>query len=170
MSNQEMINEGYKIRTIGLCQPFASAMLYGKIESRWVKDGHKPAFPLGLYMIYSTQKGYTASQIKDISGQHASYLFHVLKDEQSLPDGEPICIGQLLKVRHYEPLKDGPLTFVDNKVGLKYQIISDEETKVTHQLWCLEFSNIQRIEPFPFTGKQGVGLIREDKRKLIKII
>jgi len=160
MTNQQMIDEGYKIRTIGLCQPYASAMLYGKIESRWVKDGHKPSFPVGMYMIYSTKRGYTASEIKAISGQHASYLFHVLRDEKELPDGQPIAIGQLFNVRKFDPNKDGVVTFVDESVG-------KDEFK---QLWCLEFTNIQRIKPFPFTGKQGVGILTEEQKKLIEVV
>lgn len=123
-------------------------------------------------MIYSTKRGYTASEIKAISGQHASYLFHVLKDETELPDGQPIAIGQLFNVSKFDADKDGIMTLVDEPTGKLFNWIDAEEKILgpTHQLWCLEFSDIQRIEPFPFTGKQGVGILTEEQKKFIKVI
>ena len=55
---KQMLNAGAgKIRTLGFYQPFGSLMLHGKIETRWVRKGKKPPFPLGKYIFYTTQKG-----------------------------------------------------------------------------------------------------------------
>jgi hypothetical protein len=57
------------IRTIGLYQPFASLMHHGKIETRWVKKGKKPPFPLGKYILYSTLKSYSDKELDYICGE-----------------------------------------------------------------------------------------------------
>lgn len=148
------------IRSLGLHQPYASLMwTHNKIETRWVKKGKKPPFPLGTYMIYATQKIYKLDEVENISG-------HFLPKEMWVNDMRYAIIGQPLVICHLEsvydyvnPGKVASDTFVLYKV-------SD-----THRLVCLKFSLVQRIKYNGiFKGKQGVGILTPEQKSLIEFI
>ncbi len=145
------------IRTLGLYQPFATLMLHGKVESRWVKKGKKPPFPLGRYLIYSTKKAYDVAEFKHVSGEFYSDAKSKLYDEAIISEhcttglrGFALAVGDLVKVK---PLGMGDLAkaFVDvnltqlrdreEGVDLWEQVIIDE-----HALWGLWFENVKRIK------------------------
>lgn len=154
------------VRTLGMYQPYASLMLHGKIETRWVQEGKKPPFPLGLYLLYATKK----SQFQDFaitSGKYRVAAMEVLKDEVIIGNGSLVAIGDLINLRLYDPATDGPKTFVDSFDG-RMQIVKGDKC-INYVLWCLEFESIHSIKKyFRFKGKQGVGkLDRADKDKII---
>jgi hypothetical protein len=164
----------YKIRTLGLYQPYASLMLHGKIESRWVEEGKKPPFPLGKYLIYSTKKSYSVESFKHLSGEYYQAARNIItREETSILNGYAICLGDLVKV---EKIGMGqlPKAFVDvNLTMIKLakpdidffnEIIIDDR-----QLWGLHFQNVQRIKPFPFRGKQGVGILSDIHKTFIQL-
>jgi hypothetical protein len=161
-----------KIRTLGLYQPYASLMLHGKIETRWVEDGRKPPFPLGKYLIYSTKKSSSILSFQLTSGKYCQKVWQTLQDGDTYAgDGLPICIAILEGLWKYRPDIDGPETFVDSFDG-KMQII-----KGTHRiprdytLWCLKFVNVQPVKLFRFNGgKQGIGFLSEADQAKIKYL
>ena len=149
------------IRTLGFYQPFCSLMFHGKIETRWVTVGKKPPFPLGKYLFYSTKK---KSEIVDLyewcGGEIIQIIDETLKyDASSLLNGYALGYGTLTKVRRMT-VADVPRAFVNYRGILEYKF----ETKIVRkEQWCLEFENVERINPYVFTqGKQGVGILKEE--------
>jgi hypothetical protein len=159
-----------KIRTLGLYQPFASLMLHGKIETRWVPVGKKPPFPLGEYLIYATQKCYSFAQGLDLMGDQQSQALNIFKTEFDLGEkgtinpttrrlitGHAICIGNLVSI--IDPiLPSTKNTFVEYIAPCSRRRVG------------LVFENMKRIEPFPFKGKQGIGFLSEEDQAKIKFI
>jgi hypothetical protein len=146
-----------QIRTLGLYQPFASLMLHGKIETRWVRNGKKPPFPLGQYLIYSTQKKYTIGELMMVAGlKQYDRIQQILREEPTKNlTRTAICTGWLSNVR--------PMTEEDED---KTFVAFDPEPDRT--LWCLEFDRIIRIIPFPFLdGHQGIGFLSEENKTKI---
>lgn len=137
-------------RTIGLYQPFTTLMLHDKDETRWVKKGKKPPFPLGNYVIYSTLKRYDLADIHNISGPViAERMNEVMKDDPTCSLwGYAIAHGTLVEVRPMRP-EDSDKCYV---------LYQEKEDKT---LWCLIFENVTRIEPIKFKGKQGVGFWKD---------
>jgi len=164
-----------KIRTLGLYQPYASLMLHGKIESRWVAVEKKPPFPLGKYLIYSTKKSYSVESFKRLAGDYYQSARNIItREETSTLNGYALCIGDLWMVQ--------PLGF--NNLGKAYVDINAEMVRMgkedidwfeeiivdEHQLWGLHFENMQRIKPFPFKGKQGIGFLTDEQFEKIEFI
>lgn len=144
-----------QIHTIGLYQPFASLMLHGKIETRWVKKGRKPPFPLGKYLVYSTANRYGLGDIFMISGsKQYDRMNEVLKgDETVVLTRHAICLIDLVELRQMVK-EDEDKTFVEYR---------ESPDRI---LWCLVPGEIQRIQPFPFLdGHQGIGFLSEENRK-----
>lgn len=153
------------IRTLGFYQPFGSLMLppFNKIETRKVKCGKKPPFPLGKYLFYTTLKSADDNKLYDWCGDVImKYLKAVIDGEPTINlNGYGLGIGELTKVR--------PMTDEDEEqafVGNYFETGKDN--------WCLIFSNVYRIEPFPFVdgegnslGKQGVGILHPKYHNLI---
>jgi hypothetical protein len=145
-----MNNSG--IRTLGLYQPFAALMMVDKIETRWVRKGRKPPFPLGKYVIYSTQRSCTPEELEDWCGD----LLHIVRVTVSdlNRDGVACCVGLLHKI---EPMtgQHERLAYVKFKGE---QVRKDKHGKEhTYVQWCLHFKDMRRFEQFDFKGKQGVG-------------
>lgn len=181
------------IRTLGLYQPFATLMLppHDKIETRWVPVGKKPPFPLGWYMIYSTKKRYDWQEVKNLSGSYWEALRLEMKHEKELKLANPgnllydriddlqgyaIGFGQLIEVRPWTPLTS-PQTFIDVD---PYQCDEHDMNGVPKQwqpnvvidgygLWNLVFDKMYRVNPFPFRGKQGVGILTFEERQRLQV-
>lgn len=159
------------IRTLGLYQPYATLMLHGKIETRWVDQTKKPPFPKGKYLIYSTKKSYTPQEFKHIAGEHADRAIDLVKDDESLLNGFGLCIGDLWSLRPMttatmhvgfvglKNLPAGSLNSIDDFIGIDGRI-----------LWGLSFTNMRRIKPFPFKGKQGIGFLTAEQKQLIQFV
>lgn len=164
------------IRTIGLYQPYASLMLHGKIETRWVYEEKKPGFKLGKYLIYACKKSYSVDQFKHLAGEYYQSAREIItREETTHLNGYAIAFGELVAVKKIG-VGELPKAFVDiNPTMLRLgkpdidwynEIIVD-----SYKLWGLHFENMKRIEPFQFKGKQGVGIIRSkeilDKIKFV---
>lgn len=158
------------IRTLGFYQPFCSLMRHGKIETRWVREGKKPPFPLGKYLLYSTKEPCTDEQLDHWCGSslYCNLTEALANDTTKELNGYAIAIGQLVNLRHMTRWDDEEafVRFVgtaarQDKNGKWHKYIQ----------WCLEFENVQAIEPFPFAfGKQGVGILPESEHSKIKIL
>lgn len=188
------------IRTLGLYQPYATLMMppYNKIETRWVKAGKKPPFPLGQYLIYSTKKAYPTKEVKEISGGYyeevrKNIIAESIRTSPAYPNrhgvrwinadgsveflnGHALCIGELVELKTYSPVL-GIGSFVEMHPDAHYTADFDsnepdqgEFVVDNYVLWCLIFDNMKRIDPFPFKGKQGVGLLSFADREKIKYI
>src|SRR6478609_1851248 len=137
------------IRTLGLYQPFAALMAFGKVETRFVKQGRKPPFPLGKYLIYSCKKGYDTlggGLINICTPAQEEKIEELLMANDFLfcEFGSALVIGDLVRI--IDPLTpDVENTFVD------YIPPDEKERRVG-----LIFENVSRIKPFPFKGKQGI--------------
>ncbi len=158
-----------KIRTLGLYQPFATLMLHGKVETRWVETGRKPPFPLGKYLIYSCQKEYDMDLIDQLAGKYTNEIDRLIDENLNSNNcwlvGEAGAIGDMVKI--IDPLLPSMdlKTFVDDgwrKVDCK--------AGKTYRRVGLVFENMKAIKPFSFSGKQGIGFLKEEQRKLIKFI
>ncbi len=148
------------IRTLGFYQPFGSLMFHGKIETRWVRVGKKPPFPLGKYLFYTTKKKCDMADLFDWCGAEImNTIDETLKhDPGCLFNGYALGYGTLTKVRLMTK-EDEPKAFVKHKGVYTEQLESGE--LVSKVQWCLEFENITPIEPYIFTqGKQGVGILK----------
>lgn len=170
--NIGVISASEKIRTLGLYQPYASLMLHGKIESRWVEEGKKPPFPLGKYLIYSTKKSYSVEEFKHVAGDYYNDARNIItREETSTLNGYAICMGDLVK-REKLGYNQLPKAFVDINITMvkmgKEDIDWYKEIIVDgRQLWGLHFENVKRIKPFEFKGKQGVGFLsRVDQMRI----
>ncbi len=156
------------IRTLGLYQPYAQLMLHGKIESRWIKMGKKPPFPLGRYLLYATKKSYSIPEFNHIAGKYADDARQTLKGDQIF-NGYAIGIGKLVKVQQFD-MRDGLKAWVDIE-KLEPELQHKPYIAIDyHILWGLHFEDVQRVNPFPFKGKQGVGFLDDELKKRIQII
>lgn len=160
-------NELEKVRTLGFYQPFGSLMIHGKIETRWVREGKKPPFPLGMYLFYTTKESANGLKLMDWCGPEIiDIITHRLCGEETCSmNGYAIAVGELINVRHLKK-EDEPLAFV------KYQgskILYDGNGKIlTQRQWALIFENVKTIKPFKYEfGKQGVGFLPNQYRHLI---
>lgn len=164
-----LLFESTVIRTLGFYQPFCSLMLHGKIETRWVREGKKPPFPLGRYLFYSTQNPCTDEQLDGWCGQslYCNLTEALANDTTKELNGYAIATGQLVNLRHMTRWDDEE-AFVRFAGTTARQDKNGKWHKYTQ--WCLEFENVQPIEPFRFEfGKQGVGILKPELHHLIKI-
>lgn len=156
-----------KIRTLGFYQPYGSLMLHGKVETRWVKTGKKPPFPLGKYLFYTTQKKATKEQLLEWSGNIITEkIKSTLQNEETVGYNQyAIGIGELFKVEPLTINDEGFVLLQKEKVELK------DGLRIHKTQWALHFENVQRIDPFLWKyGKQGVGFVPETEIIKIKII
>lgn len=140
-------------------------MLHHKLESRWVKKGKKPPFPLGTYLIYSTKKAYSIEEFRHLSGNHFNAARNIItKEPTSHLNGHAICLGDLTDIIPMTSILEAS-AFIDTDMT---QWETNGQIQIDDRLlWGLGFKNIRRIKPFPFKGKQGVGILSEiDKAKI----
>jgi len=157
------------IRTLGLYQPYATLMLHGKIETRWVYHTKKAPFPLGKYLIYSTKKAYSVGEFRSIAGDHYPEAERTFMDDPTIQlNGYALGIGDLIKVEPLSGWEATLRTFVDPDMRQVESI--DPFTIDSRVLWGLYFENMRRIKPFPFKGKQGIGFLTKEQKQLIKFL
>lgn len=160
------------IRTLGLYQPYATLMLHGKIESRWVVKGKKPPFPIGKYLIYSTKKAYGWEEFKNLATEELAWKARDLfatyeRDSQTHQlNGYAIGIGNLVEVCPMPAMWFDDAFYWPDHTQIEYS--NKEMVEINEYiLWALRFENVKRIKPFPFKGKQGVGFLsKEDEAKI----
>jgi len=162
-----------KVRSLGLYQPYAGLMAHGKIETRWVRKGRKVPFPKGKYLLYATLKKYSVQEVSQISGNEYGRIFGLVSQdpESFLLTGHAMFLADLVKHIYVVPGMEKE-TFVDCRYNTRVKVIKAGEIKIeTHQVMVgLIFENVQRIEPFPFKGKQGIGILTDADKLKIKPI
>src|SRR5690348_11535546 len=99
------VKEDEIIRTLGFFQPFCTAMLHGKIETRWIRKGRKPPMPLGKYLLYSTKKRCSNADLFNWCGPEIlnELYTEINNDLTKQYDGYALCIGDLIKVEPLTP-------------------------------------------------------------------
>lgn len=156
------------IRTLGLYQPFASLMMHGKIETRWIRKGRKPPFPLGKYLIYATKKPYGLPELSQIAGNQYDRIKQIIHGTR-VEYGKALCVGDLVKIIYVLPGMEKE-TFVDchKTTRIKYLKTNVAPIEVHQVMIGLIFENVRRIKPFPFEhGKQGIGFLQpQDVEKI----
>lgn len=158
------------IRTLGFYQPFGTLMHHGKIETRWVRKGKKPPFPLGKYVFYTTANECSYETLEDWCGiDIVVEIEEILQYDVTRNFSKSILsYGELIEVR---PLtkEDEPKAFV-KFIGEK--IFKDKNGKdVVKVQWALIFKNVQPITPVPYHhGKQGVGFLDKQYLPFINIM
>lgn len=138
-------------------QPFCSLMITkDKLETRWVLNGKKPPFPLGKYMIYACKKMLKPEEVARISGPYLEES-EWAGDIRYAYTGMPMFIADLVLVRD--------MTWDDQELAF----VEWGQAKDSRQV-ILDFKNRQRIKPFPFKGKQGVGILTTFEKSQIEIL
>jgi len=125
-----------KILALSWKQPFASAMLFGKIETRTWATPYR-----GWVLICTSKQPYNQETVESICGER---LFIKMcqamnKDTSTLDlNGYAIAIGKLVDCRPMTR-NDEDRTFVKFRGGL----------------FCHIYEQVKKIEPFPWKGQQG---------------
>lgn len=146
-----------EVRTLGFYQPFCSLMLHGKKETRWVREGKKPPFPLGEYLFYSTKNPCANQTLFQWCGPEImlSISETLSGDITRFMNGIALAVGELVNLRLMTK-EDEAAAFV--KFVGKRTVKDKDGNDVVQVQWILEFQNITTINPFKFKeGKQGVG-------------
>lgn len=155
------------MRTLGFYQPFCSLMIHGKLETRWVREGFKPPFPLGEYLYYSTSKRCTQATLFDWCGPEIMLnISDTLKEDVTAKlDKCAIGSGELINLRPMVK-EDEQRAFV-KFIGRQIRIVKDKEgntKEVPYIQWVLEFKDSAYIIPFQWKfGKQGVGKVTDSE-------
>lgn len=138
------------IRALSWKQPYASAMLHGKVETRIWSTTYR-----GWVLICASQKEYTYPELKNIAGTQFTRLKKLIIDNnlQSPITGHAIAIGKLVDC---------------------YQM-SAADCKAAYVAWlpglyCHVYEQVTRINPIPWKGSQGWRTLTTEQRQLIKSI
>lgn len=153
------MNQVEVIRTLGYYQPFCSLMFHGKKETRWVRKGKKPPFPLGKYLFYSTKK--KCESLLEWCGLEIMNSIRVTldSDDSMYYNGYALGYGVLSNIRLMTK-EDEAAAFVKYQ-GEQVRVDKNGKEHVYVQ-WILEFKHVERITPYPFKdGKQGVGILKQ---------
>ncbi|WP_036383987.1 hypothetical protein [Muricauda sp. MAR_2010_75] len=143
-----MINEIPKeIRALSWKQPYASLMLYGKIETRTWNTRYR-----GKVLICASKQPYSIKDTRLISGHMVTENMIKHNVDANLY-GKAIAIGDLVAVRPMQP-KD------EEKCMVKYN----------PYLWCHVYENVQPIIPFDWKGTQGWKTLSEEEISKIQIL
>jgi len=137
------------VRALSWKEPFASAMLIGKIETRTWDTKYR-----GLVLICASQKKYTEGEIIEISGQHqAQRVLNLINTKRIIErPGKAIAIARLIDSRPMTP-KDEDACLVKYRPGL----------------FCHVYAEVIPIRWFDWKGSQGWRTLTEDQKQLIDI-
>jgi hypothetical protein len=138
------------VRALSWKEPFATLMLHGKIETRtW------PTHYRGLVLICASKVGYSSSAVYRICGKRvwdrliSNISFGIM--DMKYGHGNAIAIGRLVDCRPMEP-EDEDACFV----------------QYHPDLYCHIYEDVQRIEAFPWKGKQGWSTLKDADRFRIR--
>lgn len=159
------------IRTLGLYQPFATLMLHGKVETRFVTYPKKAPFQFGKYLIYSTIKCYDFDEAMDLMGDQEAEARVIFRKEFEMghagtihPDTRNLLLGHAIGIGDLIEIID-PIT-PDNNVKTFVEYVEP----CSRRRVGLVFENMRRIKPFPFKGKQGIGFLTPEQKQLIEFV
>ena len=144
------------VRALWWKQPYASAMLIGKVETRtW------PTNVRGKVLICASAKRYTNKEYFEITPFELEWpwLSKMIDFDNKMKTnylqilGHAIAIGDLVDCRPMVK-EDEADTYVQYKEGL----------------WCHVYENVQAIKPFPIKGAQGWRILTDEQKKLIELL
>lgn len=145
------------MRALSWKQPYGSAMLHGKIETR-----KRDTIYRGLVLICLSKMPYNEDVARRISGNGLfAEMCLKLKDEPTLDmDGHAIAVGRLVKSQ--SPLLMSASEYAD--AALKTFVQDDTF------LWFHFYEDVTRIKPFPWKGSQGWRTVPSDIRNKIELL
>lgn len=128
--------ENNKMLALSWKQPFGTAMLHGKIETRSWNTNYR-----GPVLICTSKRRYEWEAVKRISGE--DLLDQMIGSMNSLTgtadmNGYAIAVGNLIDCRPMVK-EDEAKTFVQFREGL----------------YCHVYADVRPIKPFPWKGSQG---------------
>lgn len=125
-----------EIKALSWRQPFATLMLYGKLETRTWFTTYR-----GLVLICASDIKVNHAKTLELAGPGGVKLiddfYKVNKINPDLVIGKAIAVGELVNCRAMTPA-DHKRAFVDYRPGLFVHV----------------YRNVRRIEPMPFKGAQ----------------
>jgi hypothetical protein len=138
-------------------QPFASAMLVGKVETRSWNTNYR-----GLVLICSSKKVYSNDEVTKISGIP-------LRDEMYVELSNFYKHSNYRNHSNYE-YHGGIALAVARLVDCRPMKIEDEEktfVKFNPNLYCHFYEDVKQIEPFYWKGCQGWKEVSNDVKSSI---
>jgi hypothetical protein len=144
-----------EVRALSWKQPYASAMLCGKIETRSWSTNYR-----GLVLICVSKEPFAPREITEISGsiQEKRMLLNLLsKGLWKYYNGFAIAIARLVDCRPMTK-EDEAATFVQYKEPWTETAVRGKHKQykmVEHRLWCHVYEDVTPITPFTFKGAQG---------------
>lgn len=127
-----------EMRALWWKEPFASLMLYGKIETRtWSTDYR------GLVLICASKKAYSPTEVLRIARDHQYNRIRSLL----LPEGE-----------HLMNVNMGHAIAVGELVDCRMMREEDQDkcfVEWNSDLYCHVYKDVRAIDPFMFPGQQG---------------
>jgi hypothetical protein len=142
------------LRALSWKQPFASAMLVGKVETRSWNTNYR-----GLVLICASQKGYQLNQLLDISYMELmDKMFNKISPKFLPPhfesqNGVALAVAKLVDCRPMK-IEDEDQTFV----------------KFNSNLYCHFYDDVRLIKPFSWKGCQGWKVLSEEQKSSIVFI
>lgn len=140
-----------KLLALSWKQPFATAMLYGKIETRTWNTNVR-----GWVLICTSLKAYSEDIEHKLCGTDLYYkmLRAMNKDSGTLDlNGYGIAIGRLVDSRKMKP-EDADKCFV----------------KWREDLYCHVYEDVRQIKPIIWKGTQGWKEVTEDIKRTIEVL
>jgi hypothetical protein len=144
-----------KMLALSWKQPFAAAMLIGKVETRVWATKYR-----GSVLICSSLKGYSSASATGISGDWQyrrllDALWPTWIDKTSL-FGMAIAVGRLIDSREMRP-DDEDATFVQYRAPWVEERAGKDGRvrKLSRRLYCHIYQDVRPIEPFIWSGSQG---------------
>lgn len=155
------------VRTLGMYQPFMNLMLleqFAKEETRAVRVGKKPPFPLGTYLLYATLKPTPEQTLIEWCGEEIAKKIRERTSGREELYGVALLMAELTQVRPMR-LEDEELAYVLYKGVWKQQ----DKHGVWHDYrqWILKFDDRCPVEPFPIKGMQGVKFLKPKEAEKI---
>lgn len=146
---------GYEpLRSLSIRQPYASAILAGKAETRTWNTEYR-----GMVLICTSKNPYPRTTAISISGdKHFVRMCQVIKASGSAMetldlDGYAIAVGELYSSMPMRP-EDEDKAFVNYQKGL----------------YCHFYRDVRRIKPLPWKGSLGLVEVPDDIRRSIVIL
>jgi hypothetical protein len=167
------LSSGAKLLALSWKEPFASLMLYGKIETRvW------PTKYRGLVLICTSKKAYNHEQLYNISGNLVNdFTRKVIGrnydhwQNNIIKQGYAIAVGRLVDCRLMTK-DDESKCFVKYREPWKEERISKKTGKkkiVEVKLYCHVYEDVKPIKPIIWDGKQGWTNVSQDLIRSIEL-
>lgn len=152
-------------------QPYATAMLLGKIETRvWATKYRGPL------LICVSKTGYSLRFVREISGEEqygklVNQLFITPYAHTLDLFGMAIAVGNLVDCREMKPEDE-------DKAFVRYRAPWVEERtgkdgrvrKIKQTLFCHIYENVRPIIPFPWKGCQGWAEVTDELKNTIEYL